>query len=154
MLGQQSDITLQRVYERLKKLEHQEAQSGEWIDIPYRASDFTASAGTWTVAPENVTVHAYAEIGKTMLYTLRVTGTTISAAPHALSVPIPNRRIAARGARVTFQAISTAGTGIIGLAVVAAHSQKIDFYATIDPFSAAWGGNPGIVEATLFFSIF
>lgn len=64
---------------------------GYWIDVPFSAANFTASGGAaWTVAAGNVAVDRYTLIGKTLLWTVYLTGGSISGAtPAELYIKIP-----------------------------------------------------------------
>jgi hypothetical protein len=52
---------------------------GEWADLAFNASNFTASAGgTWTVASGNVQSLCYTLIGKTALILVSLAATTFT----------------------------------------------------------------------------
>lgn len=60
---------------------------GEWIDIPFNAADFVATAGTWTVG--SALLHAYTLIGQTCLYAFNVQGTSLTGAGSELQITLP-----------------------------------------------------------------
>jgi len=73
------------VYERAR-----DVPMGEWVTPPYAASDYGASAGTWTVEAVDVSVFRYMLIGKTMYVQLRLLNTAMSAGMGTqLSLKIP-----------------------------------------------------------------
>ena len=64
---------------------------GHWIAVPFSAANFlVAGAGSWTVASGNVAFNHYTLIGKTMLWTLMLQGTTVASTPNNLIVNLPS----------------------------------------------------------------
>ena len=65
---------------------------GNWIEMPFTASDYTTDNGTaWTVAISNIQVARYMLIGATLFLNLRIINTTLAAgAPSALRLQLPN----------------------------------------------------------------
>jgi len=61
---------------------------GEWVNVPFNASDFTAASGSWTVAAGDVITFRYTLIGKTMIIALYLKG-NVSAATAELRIRIP-----------------------------------------------------------------
>jgi hypothetical protein len=61
---------------------------GEWIAVPFNASDFTAASGTWTVVAGDVITFRYMLIGKTMFIALYLKG-NVSTATAELRIRIP-----------------------------------------------------------------
>src|SRR4029434_10014963 len=67
------------------------AAMGHWIDVPFNAANFQGLGGnTWTVTAGNITANFYTLIGKTLIWTLWISSSTIggSATPN-LSATIP-----------------------------------------------------------------
>jgi hypothetical protein len=62
---------------------------GHWIDVPYNAANFTANTGSWTVPSGNVSTYAYCLIGKTMMLSCFLQGTSTSGGATELRVAIP-----------------------------------------------------------------
>lgn len=64
---------------------------GHWIDVPYSAANFTGSGSmTWTVSADNVSVNRYTLIGHTLLWTLFLSGSSLSGtAGVSLSLVVP-----------------------------------------------------------------
>jgi hypothetical protein len=62
---------------------------GHWIDVPYNAANFTASAGTWTVPAGNVYANGYTVIGKTLYWSILIIGSTVSTTAGNLRIAIP-----------------------------------------------------------------
>jgi hypothetical protein len=54
---------------------------GHWIAVPFNAANFYPNAGgTWTVTSGQVSINRYTLIGKTLLWSLQLTGTTVAGA--------------------------------------------------------------------------
>jgi hypothetical protein len=70
---------------------------GHWITVPYNAANFTAATGSWTVTSGQVVVNKYTRMGRTLIWTLYLSGSTLSASTSAAYVLLP------------------AGTGLVGL---------------------------------------
>lgn len=66
---------------------------GEWIAVSFSAGNFTAHGGTgevsWTVGSGDVEVNRYTLIGKTLLWSVRITQSTIGNTPNELRIVIP-----------------------------------------------------------------
>lgn len=60
---------------------------GHWIDVPFNAANFTASAGVWTIGSQ--VTNSYTLIGKTLVYQVELQGCTISASPATLMMALP-----------------------------------------------------------------
>jgi len=55
---------------------------GAWVNVPYVASDFTATAGmTWTVTAGNVAFNRYTLIGKTLFWLVYIEASTLAGTP-------------------------------------------------------------------------
>ncbi len=67
-----------------------------WTTVSFTAGDFTAASGNWTVASGDLTTFAYMLIGKTMIVTIQVATSTVSATPSDLRILIPGGKTAAR----------------------------------------------------------
>jgi hypothetical protein len=51
-----------------------------WVAVPFAAGNFSAPVGTWTVASGNVVINRYCHLGFTLVWTLRLQNTVLSAA--------------------------------------------------------------------------
>lgn len=80
---------------------------GEWTSVAFSAGNFTGNASmTWTVASGDQTTFAYMEIGKTMFFSVELSGTTVGGTPDTeLRIAIPNSRTAAKQMGGSFDAI-------------------------------------------------
>ena len=55
---------------------------GGWIAIPFNAANFSGYSGsTWTVAAGNIGSNSYCLIGRTLIWTLWISGSTLSGTP-------------------------------------------------------------------------
>ena len=124
---------------------------GEWTAVAFNAGDFTAASGNWTVDSGDVTLFRYTLIGKTMIVSIYVQNTDVSATPSYLAVLIPGGFTAAN-TTMAFGVGSDAGS----LANVQAQVESgtiIKFYK----FGAAgWGATSGdntTVQVTITFEV-
>jgi len=62
---------------------------GHWIAVPFNATNFTTQAGTWTVAAGNVAVNRYTLIGKTVIWTCCITGSSVTGVTGGVYVALP-----------------------------------------------------------------
>jgi hypothetical protein len=62
---------------------------GAWTAIPFNAANFTSDSGTWVVAAGNQTMLAYMVVGKLLLLSFALTGTTVTGAPVFLRIKLP-----------------------------------------------------------------
>jgi len=62
---------------------------GHWIDVPYSAANFTTNVGTWTVEAADLATHAYCLIGKTLLVSVYINGSSVAGSPTELRVAWP-----------------------------------------------------------------
>lgn len=52
---------------------------GHWLDVPFSAGNFFSDSGmTWTVSSGNVSFNRYTLIGKTLIWLVYITGSTLS----------------------------------------------------------------------------
>lgn len=110
---------------------------GEWISVTYNASNFTASTGTWTVESGDQIVFKYTLIGKTMIVSIELFGTSLSASPASLNIAIPGGFTAKVNTRNACQMID-AGTGIGGFLNVAAGGTVIQAFKDFN--AGVWTG--------------
>jgi hypothetical protein len=70
-----------------------------WVAVPFAAGNFSAPLGTWTVASGNVVINRYCRLGYTLIWTLRLQNTVLSAAPGwlYLAPPVAPSPIAGNG---------------------------------------------------------
>lgn len=69
---------------------------GAWTAVSFNAGDFTASAGSWTVASGDLVTLAYRLIGKYMTVAFHVQTSSVSSTPSVLNILIPASKTAAR----------------------------------------------------------
>lgn len=102
------DLYANRIFERARE----PIAMGEWIDVPYLASNFTASgAMIWTVEAADVTSYMYTLIGKTLILTYQFLSTSLTGTADAYVIlKIPGGFLPAR----SFEAIGYALTGAAG----------------------------------------
>ena len=62
---------------------------GHWIAVPFNASNFTGATGTWTVAAGNILINNYTLIGKTMLWSCAINGSTVTGVTGSVSIALP-----------------------------------------------------------------
>lgn len=67
-----------------------------WTTRAYASTDFTASAGTWTVDSGDLFQFGYVIIGKTMTVSFSIFGSSTSSTPQFLNILIPGGKSAAR----------------------------------------------------------
>lgn len=93
---------------------------GAFIDIPFSAGNFTASAGNWTLtSPDQVTFGYYLK-GNELTLILTVIFSTVSASPTSLIVTIPNSWTSAninRGSILYLDGGVTTGNGLFSMTV-------------------------------------
>jgi hypothetical protein len=87
---------------------------GDWIAVSYLATDFTASAGTWTVGAGDVGSFRYMLVGTTLTVAFYLETTSVSATPAALYLKVPgNFKIA----RQIFNTFAYDDNGVLGIGV-------------------------------------
>jgi hypothetical protein len=74
---------------------------GHWIDVPYNAANFTANTGSWTVSSGNAFTYAYCLIGKTLILSCYIGGSSTSGSPTELRVALPGGFTASRYQKTT-----------------------------------------------------
>jgi hypothetical protein len=62
---------------------------GEWVDVAYNATDFTASTGTWTVDAGDLLTFAYRLDGRMLTVIMTAALTSVSATPDRLIFKVP-----------------------------------------------------------------
>jgi hypothetical protein len=67
-----------------------DALIGPWVAVPFSAADFTASAGAWTVSAGNIQNNRYTQIGQTVIWSLSITGSSLTATPAELYIRMPS----------------------------------------------------------------
>ena len=122
---------------------------GEWIAVPYNASDFSASAGTWTVEAADLAPFRYTLIGKTMIVNVRLFPTTLSAAANQLRAKIPGGYVSAVNAEMPIRAIDSGGRQT-GNALVSTGSNLIAFEKINDTQWAAGTNTVGPLGTLVF----
>ena len=77
---------------------------GHWIDVPFNAANFTATAGTWTVTAGNVLMNAYTLIGKTLYWVILIAASSVSATTPDLRITLPAGLSISRYSETSFAA--------------------------------------------------
>lgn len=100
------------------------AAIGDWTDVAHDAGNFTASAGTWTVASGDQTTFAYSIVGKSLVVTFSLFTTSVSTTPAELRIAIPGSYTAAKVAYAPVLIVDN-GTRTMGTARTAAAGSTI-----------------------------
>jgi hypothetical protein len=69
-------------------------RQGHWVDVPYNAANYAASAGAWTVEAADAALNRYTLIGTTMHFAFSINTTTVTATPVWLRIALA--KVAAR----------------------------------------------------------
>jgi len=109
-------------------------KADQWVDVPFAAGNFTASAGSWTVTSDDQHYFAYQIDGNKMTVDFEIHNTDVSAAPGELRITVPAGRTIARDARNPIS-VADAGTFQIGICVATAGLTHLKCYA-----NGAYGG--------------
>jgi hypothetical protein len=106
------------VFDEVRAFRHFEGAGsvamGEWNAVAFNAANFTASAGTWTVASGDQIVFKYTLLGKTMTVNFRIDTSSVSATPAQLRIAIPGGFTAASDAYNGGLIYQDAGGGFFG----------------------------------------
>jgi len=63
---------------------------GEWIDVAFNASDFSATSGsTWNITSGSILSNSYTVIGKTMIWVFAATNCTVTGTAPTLTIALP-----------------------------------------------------------------
>ena len=122
---------------------------GSWIAVPYAASDFSASAGVWTVEAGDLVPFRYTLIGKTMIVNFRLFPTTLSVGATQLRAKIPGGYVSAVNAEMPIRAIDSGGRQT-GNAIVTTGSNLILFEKINDTPWAAGTNTLGPLGTLIF----
>lgn len=110
---------------------------GHWLDVPYSAANFSAPGATWTVASSSVLSFAYTLIGKTMIVTLQLNATSLSAAVGDLQITLPANQTAKHHGTTGLLLENLGSWGVAAQAYVVANDPKIHVQrSTLGAFSA------------------
>lgn len=106
---------------------------GTWIDIPFDAANFTASAGTWTLTSGDQIVLRYKIDENTFYLNFFLTTTSVSNLGALLRITLPNGYTvnASAGTFQYHRAVDNGGVAVLALAAVAGGGTFIELYATI-----------------------
>lgn len=95
---------------------------GKWTDITFDAGDYTAAAGAWTLTAGDQAQSRYTVIGQTMIFNLRVGGTTTNASvggelrvrlPRGYRGIVGTRELFTQVGPLTWDGSAASGTGVI-----------------------------------------
>ena len=129
-------------------------ETNGWQNIPFNAGDFTGSVGTWTVTAPNVTTCRYKiSLDNEMTLNFFVQNTNVGTSGGTLDFLIPGGRISATTcAQPIFCYNATAGPQALGFALMAAGSNKVNFFSTEagGTFNATAGNNTTIIAFLAF----
>lgn len=126
---------------------------GAYTTPTFNAADFTAAGGqTWTLAAGDVSVFAYALVGKTMSLSFLFRTTSVSGATATLYVAIPGGYTAAKEAlNPTYT--NDNGTVAIGYAYVAASGTTVQFYKDVASANWAAAANTTGIQGQITFEV-
>jgi hypothetical protein len=97
--------------------EHARAtKMGEWIAVAFNALNFFANGvQTWTVGSGDVVVNRYMLVGKTLMWKVGLTGTTVGGTPNTeLRISIPGGFTAANYSVAPLAVVTDNGTQMVG----------------------------------------
>jgi hypothetical protein len=103
---------------------------GEWQAVAFSAGNYTASAGTWTVAAGDVVTHRYMLIGKTMWLSFAFQTTDVSNAGVTLRLTLPGGATAAATTYSAIRAIDNGAAEVSSVAVAPVGQTYLEMYAT------------------------
>lgn len=104
-------------------------EQGAWIAVAYNSSNFSASAGVWTVDSGDQVTYAYMLVGKQLIFAFYIQATELSASAY-LMLAIPGGFVAAKATRATIQVFDN-NVPAVGVALVGVASTTVDVCATI-----------------------
>lgn len=87
---------------------------GEWVSVAHDGANFTASAGSWTVASGDQVTFGYTLVGKTMTVSFVLNTTSLSGTPASIRITIPGSFVSAK-AEVSMCRVNDNGTERIAL---------------------------------------
>jgi cytoskeletal protein CcmA (bactofilin family) len=89
---------------------------GEWIAVAFNALNFFANGvQTWTVGSGDVVVNRYMLVGKTLMWKVGLTGTTVGGTPNTeLRISIPGGFTAANYSIAPLAVVTDNGTQMVG----------------------------------------
>ncbi len=125
---------------------------GTWITPTFNAADYTASAGTWTVASGDVTTCAYCIIGKTMHFTVGLITTSVSTTPASLHRIVPGGYTSIRQADGTMAYLDS---GVAGNGLWRANPASTTFQFFKNLLAGTWTGSVDntYISATAVFEL-
>lgn len=104
---------------------------GAWITPSFSAGDYTANGSmTWTVGSGDVITNSYLVVGKSLLWGIRLTTTTVGGTPNtALRLTLPNGYTTGANVDGAAYALNDNGAGFVaGMISVASGVTYIEFY--------------------------
>lgn len=131
---------------------------GEWIQVTYSAANFAGDVGgsAWTVDSGDQIGYAYTLIGKTLILSFTLNGTSVSGSPNRLLIKIPDGFIAAHQSTTTARVFDngTERYGILDCTVGATQVrvQPVSF-ATAATVTYATSTNATSVQGTITLEI-
>jgi hypothetical protein len=126
---------------------------GEWTHPPFSSDTFSASGSMiWIVRRENVETFAYTIIGKTMIVSWRIAGSSIAGRSDcALRLALPEGCKPSRNLRVPVS-VATGGQSRIGIAEVRQNESQVHIYPTPDR-EASYAAGPVELDGQISFEI-
>lgn len=113
-------------------------EQGAWITPTYAGTDYTASAGTWTVGSGDVSVYRYYLTGRILNVQLELANTDVSTTPATLRLLVPNTFTLNSISIYNLIRVSNGGAAVaVGIAQPV--SNQIYFASTVG--GAAWSAS-------------
>lgn len=127
---------------------------GQWAPVTFSAGNFTASAGTWTVASGDVNVNRAMVVDHTLFWKLDLTTTSVSNAGVSLRATLPGGFTAAVTNMPQLIRVDDAGGGAaVGVALTGAGVSYVEFRATNAGGAFGIATNTTLVQASLVIEV-
>lgn len=110
-----------------------------WVDVPYSASNFGATGGTWTVPAGNVGRFSYRLSGKWAHVMISIDGASVGGTPSSLNIVLPWNLVGSQSGPFYYYADPAFGWGIY-------QQPSVDQYMRLfrDIFASPWAAVPTI----------
>jgi len=123
---------------QVSTLQSQLAALGLWTNISFSSSNFSVTAGTWTVVSGNIASHRYSVINKKLSYAIYLINTVYTGGGGILGIKLPSGMLSAGALFFPYIYYTTTDPWSIGLCNIAAGSDTLFFYtAHLNNFPAS-----------------